>query len=278
MSGKHNITKLQAESLYKMIKFFHDLCIKNNIAYWVTGGSLLGAIRHRGVIPWDDDGDVCIMRQDVPKLRKLIPYIKKHKYYIEEGTKDDEEKNGECVSKKNSCTWFMEPNSKHGLGLDIFIMDKVGPLITYADPYWRTANNGGKTCYFMYRFVFPLVPVRFGNFFVMTPYNSVSHLNSCYGADWNSMSQRLYDHREGKWVNSTKAIMGIDQYLTINPPKSTCSPNPPNVSCFKNKRIYSRPLKELPAKELRMIGKIMNIPNSGKLSVDSLRKALFKKL
>ena len=67
MALRYNITKGQAQRLYKTMKDLNDILLKNGIAYWVTGGSLIGALRHRGIVPWDDDGDICIMRKDVNK-------------------------------------------------------------------------------------------------------------------------------------------------------------------------------------------------------------------
>lgn len=268
---KFNITQSQANGLYKMIKDINDLCIKNNIVYWVTGGTLLGAIRHQGVIPHDDDGDICIMRKDVPKLRKLVPKIQKMGYMIEEG---DDESKLPCTKKKNSCTWFMSPTKKNSLGLDIFVMEQVGPIITYADPYWRTASNGGKACFFLTRFVFPVLPVRFGNFFVMAPRNSIMHLNRCYGSDWNSMSQRLFDHREGKWIMSKKIPIDADGYMTIPPPKSTCSSKVPEIPCSRNKRPKCNTIKDMTGFELKLIAKLFKVKGRTKMTVSQLRKHL----
>lgn len=194
--AQHNITTAQAKRLYRTMKDIHDIFMKYGINYWVTGGTLIGAIRHRGIVPWDDDGDVCIMKSDVPKLRKLVPLFEKKGYMIEEGVleekddEDDEDVVSACVKKgkKDSCTWFIEPNSSNSLGVDVFVMERIGPIITYSDPAWRNEINGGRACWFWYRYTFPLVPVMFGNFWVMTPKNAVEHLNQCYGADWAAMS------------------------------------------------------------------------------------------
>jgi len=58
--------------MVEMLKFMDDFCQKNNILYWIDCGTLLGAIRHGGFIPWDDDTDVCMMRSDYKKFVKLF--------------------------------------------------------------------------------------------------------------------------------------------------------------------------------------------------------------
>lgn len=60
--------KLTAEEIkikeIDMLLELHCFCIKNNLRYYISGGTLLGAIRHKGFIPWDDDIDVCMPRND----------------------------------------------------------------------------------------------------------------------------------------------------------------------------------------------------------------------
>lgn len=51
----------------KLLEEFNTLCKENDIKYWINFGTLIGAIRHQGFIPWDDDTDLGIMRDDLKK-------------------------------------------------------------------------------------------------------------------------------------------------------------------------------------------------------------------
>ncbi len=66
-----NLRKKQDVNLY-LLKNFAKLCDENGLDYWLRGGTLLGAVRHGGFIPWDDDADVGMVREDFEKLCRAI--------------------------------------------------------------------------------------------------------------------------------------------------------------------------------------------------------------
>lgn len=77
-----NLRKFQEQDV-ELLKEFIRICEKYNLRYWLDFGSLLGAVRHKGFVPWDDDCDVSMPESDFIKLQKIIDEeIKEDMKYI----------------------------------------------------------------------------------------------------------------------------------------------------------------------------------------------------
>ena len=71
MSSSYNVEKLKAYEV-KILDKFVSICKKNNLNYYLAYGTLLGAIRHKGFIPWDDDIDVYMKAEDYYKFKEIM--------------------------------------------------------------------------------------------------------------------------------------------------------------------------------------------------------------
>jgi lipopolysaccharide cholinephosphotransferase len=77
--SKDKKIKLAQRICLELLIIVDNICNKNDLIYWLDGGTLLGAYRHKGFIPWDDDVDICVPLEHYHVLiDKLIEYCKNH--------------------------------------------------------------------------------------------------------------------------------------------------------------------------------------------------------
>lgn len=81
LSNGVTVRQLQMK-LLEIFKYFKQICEENKLTYWCGGGTMLGAIRHKGFIPWDDDLDVFMPRSDYEKLYQIWNKIADTNRYV----------------------------------------------------------------------------------------------------------------------------------------------------------------------------------------------------
>ena len=106
-----------------------DVCREHNLRVWVADGTLLGAVRHKGFIPWDNDIDVCMLRDDYDRLLQIGPDAFKRPYFLQTPYTDKRYYHGHA-QLRNSETAAIRPSDSYrpfnqGIFIDIFPLDAV---------------------------------------------------------------------------------------------------------------------------------------------------------
>jgi lipopolysaccharide cholinephosphotransferase len=125
---KYSTVKEVQDDILILLKEFDRICKKNNIKYTLDGGTLLGAFRHDGFIPWDDDADVAILRKEYKKFVKCAKRDLDKNIFVFEEMGNPKTYSYTFAKLKLKNTYFCEPGGEnvkenHGLWLDIFPID-----------------------------------------------------------------------------------------------------------------------------------------------------------
>lgn len=118
------------------VELFDELdrvCKLLNIPYFMVGGTLLGAVRHKGFIPWDDDIDVVMFREDLERLEKEGTTLFDKKYFLQTENTDQYYPLMTAKLRKNGTIFLeecMDENVKShaGIFIDIFPMDDISDV------------------------------------------------------------------------------------------------------------------------------------------------------
>lgn len=116
----------------QLLEKFIDVCNKHGLSYQLVGGSLLGAIRHKGFIPWDDDVDVGMLRPDYDRFVQLAKNELEAPFFLQTPLTDPG-RNIDYVQIRNSATTAIDlryvddhNTFNQGIFIDIFPIDGVG--------------------------------------------------------------------------------------------------------------------------------------------------------
>lgn len=112
-----------------ILKDFIEICEEHNLNYYMYAGSLLGTIRHKGFIPWDDDLDVVMFREDFEKFKKIFPTLNYSKYELlsNEANEDYFYYFAKLMLKDTRFEeeWINQLSFHIGFNIDIFVLDDL---------------------------------------------------------------------------------------------------------------------------------------------------------
>jgi len=164
-----------------MFNIFDKLCRKHNLKYWCLGGTLIGAIRHKGWIPWDGDLDVGMLYDDYNKMKVIIKdELPDNLIFMDKTTHLSFGKIRDLCSHYKYSKEGMNWDTNDGLQLDIFIFkeknkdngNKDVKVLYGTHPVGGSPDNSIRD----YDDVFPLKEMSFENLTVYVPnkYNKIS--------------------------------------------------------------------------------------------------------
>ena len=152
MQIEQNILSRLRGVMIELLNEFVRICIENNLTYFLTAGTLLGAVRHKGFIPWDDDIDVGMPRKDYELFLDIISAETKTNYYILSNRSPISSfyhynsyakfcKKGTIIAKNN-----LKPQDYSGIFIDIWPYDNC---IKFLLPLHSNINSAAKKLYFL---------------------------------------------------------------------------------------------------------------------------------
>ncbi|NLJ57895.1 MAG: LicD family protein [Tissierellia bacterium] len=124
------LRKVQLVQL-EILNEFDRICKMNNLPYQLFSGSLLGAVRHKGFIPWDDDVDVCMLRKDYNRFLKICREELDESYFLQTHETDKEYIHSFARIRKNNTFalqhYYSNVDMHHGIFIDVFPLDNILP-------------------------------------------------------------------------------------------------------------------------------------------------------
>lgn len=112
--------------LLEMMDDIDTVCQKHNLTYFLCGGSALGAVRHKGFIPWDDDMDIAMLRKDYDLFREYMKEDMSDKYWVQyiEDNEHFESNFMKLRLKGTRCVELFEPDPPHaGIFIDVYPLE-----------------------------------------------------------------------------------------------------------------------------------------------------------
>lgn len=197
-----------------ILLYFQEFCKKNNLHFYLSGGTLLGAIRHHGFIPWDDDIDVCMPRIDYERF--IESYSNNNQKYVLRSTKLGNF-TAPFAKLVDTSTWidsqFTLDDNNSQLWIDIFPVDGLPESV-------NDVKNIYKKCDF-YRRIFLITDAKLGEGksafhkyvkYILKPFSVLYGKKRCAGKI--EQVAKKYSYENSKYVGAiTWGLYGVGERM-----------------------------------------------------------------
>ena len=133
-----------------IMEYIHEICQKIGVKYFLAYGSLIGAVRHKGFIPWDDDMDICMLREDYEKLQNYLIVNPDERYEVM-SYKNNLNYVYPFMKVQDNQTYLLEEDvridSNMGIYVDIFPVDGYEDDSVFKDKMTRLIKKRQLSCY-----------------------------------------------------------------------------------------------------------------------------------
>ena len=221
-----NTNPVIIDTLYYMLEDLIEKFKKLNIEYYIDGGTLLGAVRNKNIIPWDDDIDICVFEDKENIINqfqfsnyKLVKVNFGYKLCLKNGKQIKQNKwqthlkkfqniglNRKEALLAASRTYDAKDyndNYEHTFpNIDIQIMKKDMDKYVHAKP--DLSPNWYNNAFQYNKDLFPLIDYELGDMLVKGPNNPIPYLNRYYGNDWSTHIYTEYNHSTEKKIKIVK--------------------------------------------------------------------------
>lgn len=138
-SDMKQIWAVQLDILHRIA----NICNKYNIKYFAIGGTLLGAVRHKGYIPWDDDLDIAMFREDYNKFCEIAPEELHHPFFFQTEETDPGYllRHAKVRNSNTTAILSVQKDKKYkfnqGIFVDIFPIDRIPDNVEVRDIFFK---------------------------------------------------------------------------------------------------------------------------------------------